>query len=242
MNLDKPDRFSQDIFALIPARSGSKGILRKNLETIEGKSLVQITIEKAKTFIPSENIYVSTDSHEIAKIAEKSNVKFVYRSEQASSDTASANDVVSEFLNYFDSNLKKNLKNLIIIYLQPTSPFRSKNLISTCLRIYMSRSRPVVTVREVNDHPEKMVTIEDRTKVREFNNFTSQTVNRQDLEKLYIASGSVYIFSSDDFQRNDQKIPIIDSIPVIVNNEEMLDIDDAFDLQIARLIGTTYEF
>jgi CMP-N-acetylneuraminic acid synthetase len=87
-----------------------------------------------------------------------------------------------------------------------------------------------------------MLTINDEKRIKNYSDFASPTGNRQNFEELHIASGSVYVFSVNDFQNNNKKIPIVDSIPVIVTNAEIIDIDDTFDLRIAKLIGECSEF
>lgn len=242
MDLNENIYSQRDVFALIPARIGSKGIIKKNIEKINNKTLVAISIEQAKLAICNDRIYVSTDSPEIIKIAKDLNVNAVTRSEIASTDSATADDVVIDFLNYMNLSGNDNTKCGIIVYLQPTTPFRSDRLISSCIELYLSSSVPVVTVRQVKDHPFKILRINDEKRIKTYSDLASPTGNRQNFEELHIASGSVYVFSVHDFQNNNRKIPIEDSIPVIVTNAEKIDIDDTFDLRIAKLIGECSEF
>jgi len=242
MNLDENIGIQQDIFALIPARIGSKGVIKKNIEKIDNKTLVAISIEQAKLSIPNDKIYVSTDSPEIMKIAKDLNVNIMIRSENASTDSATADEVVIDFLNFMGFSGNGNIKSEIIVYLQPTSPFRSESLISNCIKTYLAKMVPVVTVRQVKDHPLKILTINDQMRIQTYSDLASPTSNRQNFEELHIASGSVYVFSVNDFENNYKKIPIVDSIPVIVTDAEKIDIDDTFDLYIAKLIGECNEF
>jgi CMP-N-acetylneuraminic acid synthetase len=80
-----------DIFILIPARSGSKGVPRKNLQKINGKTLVEITIGQALLAGNTENIYLSSDSNEILQYAEILNIKSIQRTSKESSDESDAN-------------------------------------------------------------------------------------------------------------------------------------------------------
>ena len=56
------------IIAVIPARIGSKGIPKKNIQLIGKKPLIQYSIESAKKSKVFDKILVSTDSKQIAKI------------------------------------------------------------------------------------------------------------------------------------------------------------------------------
>ena len=100
--------------AIIPARSGSKGLINKNIKEIFGKPLMAYSIEAALESGCFDEVMVSTDSEEYAEIGKKygASVPFL-RSELTSSDSASSWDMVGEVLdNYknevyrYDSQLK----------------------------------------------------------------------------------------------------------------------------------------
>ena len=75
--------------AIIPARSGSKGVKDKNIRELLGKPLLAYSIEAAEKSGCFDNIFVSTDDERYALIAEKygADASFL-RSEETSSDTA----------------------------------------------------------------------------------------------------------------------------------------------------------
>lgn len=85
--------------AIIPARSGSKGLKDKNIKLLNGKPLIAYSIEAAKKSGIYSHILVSTNSERYGKIAIKygAEVPF-YRSEENASDVASSWDVVKEVL------------------------------------------------------------------------------------------------------------------------------------------------
>jgi CMP-N-acetylneuraminic acid synthetase len=68
------------------------------------------------------------------------------------------------------------------------------------------------------------------------------TGNRQLMKTLFIPSGSIYVFTIDDFLKNKCQIPIIDALPVEVDREKMIDIDTEHDLLLAQTIGEKFEF
>jgi CMP-N,N'-diacetyllegionaminic acid synthase len=227
-----------DIFILIPARSGSKGVQRKNLQKINGKTLVEITIGQALLAGNAENIYLSSDSNEILQYAEILNIKSIQRTSKESSDESDANSVVKHFI--FSKSLEDAL-NKTIVYLQPTSPFRGKNLISECIGLHNKHSLSVVTVRRIVDHPLKTITVVDG-KIKNYLPGFMPTGNRQNLPDLLIPSGSVYVFSIKNFIENGYKIPIINAMAVEVEMEDAFDIDTELDLWVAQKIGENYEF
>lgn len=227
-----------DTLFLIPARAGSQGIPRKNLKMINGKTLIEITINQALAVSEAKNIHLSSDSTEILKYAEKLKINSVLRTHKESSNNSDANTVVEHFINYLSI---KKYSNIIIVYLQPTSPFRDSNLIRDCVALYQKHNLPIVTVRKVFDHPQKMITITNG-KIRNYLSEFNATGNRQNLLELFIPSGSVYVFSVSDFIDNNCQIPIIDSIPVEVFGNSTIDIDTENDLLLAQKIGDEYEF
>lgn len=224
--------------ALIPARGGSKSVKDKNLREISGMTLVEITIKQAKTSALISEVFISSDSEDILKIAKNANCVAIKRSVLASSDSATANDVVREFLNQSIITLSKEDK---IVYLQPTSPFREEGSIDKALKLYNQKKKPVVGVAEVTQHPQKMLTINGSGTLEGYQQDSDPTVNRQTLSNIYIATGSIYIFTVADFLENLQ-IPIKGAIPYIVSGLDTLDIDSEIDLRMAQEIGKQYEF
>jgi CMP-N,N'-diacetyllegionaminic acid synthase len=236
-NSSEPNNL-EDVIFLIPARSGSKGIPRKNLQIINGNTLVEISIKQALKVVSPNNIYVSSDSHEILEYAENLKVNCVLRSDRESSDTSDANIVVEHFIqNKFLSDSKKDS----LVYLQPTSPFRDSDLILNCINLHKKFNIPVITVRRIIDHPEKMVSIANG-RVKSYLSDFNPTGNRQLMKTLFIPSGSIYVFSIDDFLKNKCRIPIIDALSVEVDREKIIDIDTEYDLLLAQTIGEKFEF
>ena len=87
---------------LIPARGGSKGIPRKNIKELNGKPLIQYSIDVARRLTGDENICVSTDDREIIEVVEKSGLEVPFiRPESLAADTATTNDVICHALNFY---------------------------------------------------------------------------------------------------------------------------------------------
>ena len=88
--------------AIIPARSGSKGLKDKNIKLLNGKPLMAYTIEAAIQSKMFDEVMVSTDSEEYADIAKKYGAKVPFmRSSELSNDTASSWDVVRDVLHKY---------------------------------------------------------------------------------------------------------------------------------------------
>lgn len=91
--------------AIIPARSGSKRISKKNIKEFFGKPMLAYAIEAAKNSNIFDTIMVSTDSQEIADIAKQYNAEVPFlRSAKNSSDFARTYDVLEEVLFYYENH------------------------------------------------------------------------------------------------------------------------------------------
>jgi hypothetical protein len=135
------------IIAIIPARAGSTSIKNKNLIKIKNKPLISFSIAAAKKSKLINEIYLSSDSEKILKIGTKLNIDAIKRQKNLSSYSASANSVILDFIK---NNLEKNQeKNYIIVYLQPTSPFRNSDHIDNSINHFLKKKlRTLLSVTE----------------------------------------------------------------------------------------------
>ena len=226
------------IVALIPARAGSKGVINKNLQKISGVPLVNITINLAKTSKRIDSIYVSSDSDEILNLARDSGVNPLRRPADKANDSSTAKDVVQHFL---DSDPEFKAEELAIVYLQPTSPFTSSDSLSRCIELFLEENTPIVSMKNVSEHPNKMLKQDNFGRISNYILASDPTLNRQHLPELLIPTGGIYVFSSTSFVKNGN-IPVINSLPYIVHGAEGLDIDNEFDLYLAQTLGASNEF
>lgn len=116
---------------VIPARAGSKRIIKKNIRMIAGKPLLGWTIEKIKSFQICENIFVSTDSLEIAEIAQDFGAKVPFlRPKNLADDHTSTLEVMKYSVNEF---FQTETKDSITICVYPASFFLEENWLKTAL-------------------------------------------------------------------------------------------------------------
>ena len=136
---------------LIPARGGSKGLPGKNILPLNGKALINYSIEYARLFSSDDAICVSTDSKEIANVAASVgyNVPF-FRPESISHDNAAMYDVLVHALNHYENDSKYFD---LIALLQPTSPFRRKEFYLDSLNLINPGIDMVVSVNEAKANP-----------------------------------------------------------------------------------------
>lgn len=225
---------SQKVIALIPARGGSKGIPKKNLAVAGGKSLLERTIELAKSLSVIDAVVVSSDSTEILDVARKNGSEVRDRPEAAASDQASASDVVFDFITNW-SQKPKLQDNDLIVYLQPTSPLRDKDLILQAVRLAKQSGLPVASLSVAQNHPLKSIKVSDKGVLEPFVPEGKLTSNRQDLPLAYVADGNVFIFSVRDFVSRGE-FPLAGAVPIFSPPGTNFDIDNPLDLKLADQI------
>lgn len=219
--------------AIIPARSGSKGVKDKNIRNLCGKPLMAYTIEAALKSGEFDEVMVSTDSEKYAEIARKygANVPFL-RSEATASDTASSWDMVDEvLLNY--KKLGKSFDTFCL--LQPTSPLRTVEDIKEAYQIYRDKADfAVVSVCEAEHSP---LWCGHLPLNHEFINFVQpeNLKQRQAGQKFYRINGAIYIVNIEKF-KTEHNLYRKGSFAYIMSQEQSVDIDMEVDFKFAELM------
>lgn len=220
--------------AIIPARSGSKGLKDKNIKILNGKPLLAYTIEVAIKSNVFDEIIVSTDSEKYAQIARQygANVPFL-RSEDLSNDTASSWDVVKDIIQRY-KDLGKEFDTVAL--LQPTSPLRTSEDIIEGYKIYDERSANlVVGVCEVDHSPLWTNILPKDNSMENFINPSLVGQPRQNLEKYYRINGAIYIINTNHLMR-ESNIYKDKSYALIMDKKKSIDIDDEYDFIFAETI------
>lgn len=219
--------------AIIPARSGSKGVRDKNIRNLCDKPLMAYTIEAALDSKEFDEVMVSTDSEKYAEIARKygANVPFL-RSAKTASDTASSWDMVDEVLACYEA-MGRTFDTFCL--LQPTSPLRTKEDIQGAYNLFREKATfAVVSVCETEHSPLWCGQLPDDG---EFINFIQKDnmKQRQAAGKYYRLNGAIYIVDIDHFKENSflyQK----GSYAFIMKQEHSIDIDTELDFKIAEVL------
>ena len=144
------------IIGLIPARSGSKGLVNKNIINFNGKPLIAHSIQSSNESSYINRTIVSTDSQEYAAIAVKYNAEIPFiRPKELSGDFVQDSEVFIHLIETMQLN-----KNDIVVQLRPTNPIREKGLIDKVIAKMIKNKLPSIrTLSSSKFSPYKMVTI-----------------------------------------------------------------------------------
>jgi len=220
------------ILALVPARRGSKGIPDKNIKMLDGKPLIAYTIGAAKKSKYIDAVIVSTDSKKIAEISQKygAEVPFI-RPKELATDSAKSINVILHAMNWIENHTNKKYNYLIL--LQPTSPFRSSMDIDKAIEEIINKEKDaLVSVCEVSENPYWMKVIDEEGNLKDFIEGEENYSRRQDLPKVYILNGAIYI-AKWEVLKEDKSFYRRECRPFIMSKEKSLDIDNPLDFEFA---------
>ena len=170
------------IWAIIPARSGSKGIKNKNIKKFLGKPLLEHSINFAKKLKFIDKIILSTDSKKYKKIALKNGAEVPFlRSKKASRSDSMEEDVLEDMRKKL-IKIKHKLPDHIL-WLRPTSPLRDIKIYHKAYRKFKRGRKSVCIVSQTDPR----VFISKNNKLIPLNkNFKNRSmVRRQDCEPAY---------------------------------------------------------
>ncbi|WP_338791048.1 acylneuraminate cytidylyltransferase family protein [Bernardetia sp. MNP-M8] len=127
-----------NVLAIIPARGGSKGIPRKNIELLGGKPLVAHTISHAQNASEIDNLVVTSDDKEIRDVAASFGAPVVDRPDEFAHDKTLQE--VDKLLIWTTKEFEKNtnVNYDIIVLLYPTAPLRDIESINKAVRLVKS--------------------------------------------------------------------------------------------------------
>lgn len=219
--------------AIIPARSGSKGVKDKNIKNLNGKPLMAYTIEAALNSGEFDEVMVSTDSEKYAEIARGLGAKVPFlRSEANASDTASSWDMVEEVLEKY-KELGKTFDTFCL--LQPTSPLRTAEDINNAYNIFRKKAIfAVVSVCEAEHSPLWCGHLPENHEFIDFIDRESMK-QRQAGGKFYRLNGAIYIVSTKQFSK-DSYLYQSGSYAYIMHQNRSIDIDTELDFKIAEIM------
>lgn len=212
--------------AVIPARGGSKGIPRKNLQVIDGQTLVARCVRTCRKSRFLSAVFVSTDDVEIAAEAKAAGAEIIERPPELAGDKVLTTDVL------FHAIDEAAISSMVLCLVQCTAPLTTpEDIDGTIQRLLETDADAAISCVETHDF-----------QVRPGYDYRLRGVGyelagglprRQDLPPLYAIAGSVWAYNLERFlDRQTMYSENCVAYPVA----RRLDIDTPEDLELARLI------
>ena len=224
-----------EIVALIPARSGSKGVVDKNVRPLGGHPLIDWSIKACLKSKLIDRVIVSTDSEQYAQlsIGLGAEVPFL-RPENISGDRSTDYDFVLHALDWF---AMQGSEPLLVVHIRPTTPFRAPDLVDKAIETFQ-RAQGASALRSVHEMSEsayKTFEIADSGHLKRLASdstaLDAANSARQQFPATYQANGYVDVLSprfirSQKLLHGDSVMPFITPTVVEVDTE-----DDFFHLE-----------
>lgn len=217
--------------AIIPARSGSKGLKDKNIIDLCGKPLIAYSIEAALETSLFDHVIVSTDSEHYAEIAQHYGAEVMMRGEALSNDKATTFMVLEDILK---NRLQESIDYFVL--LQPTSPLRTSKHITEAIEKFESKIEHfdfLVSMKEA-EHAKVLVNpIDDDESLKYFD--TDFSNYRRQGYKDYSPNGAIFIAKPDSYLEQKHFFGA-KAFSYIMNDKDSIDIDGILDLLVAKLL------
>ena len=220
--------------AIIPARSGSKSLIDKNILLLDGKPLLVHSIECALQSELFDEVFISTDSQQYADIAKQygGSVPFLRDTTLAGDDSYIWDAVRGDLLKY--EAVGKQFETVVL--LQPTSPLRVPEDIKTAYQIYEdNKADSVISVCKASYSPLIHNTLPKNNSLKEFLKYETFSKPRQQLSDFYRVNGAIYIVRYCCPERN-MDLYGEKSYAYIMPKERSVDIDDRWDFIMAEAL------
>jgi len=191
----------KNILGIITARGGSKGIPRKNIKELFGKSLIVYTIEAVKESGVFDRLVLSTDDEEIAEVAKKYGCEVPFmRPAELAEDTTPTLPVLQHSVKWLRDN--ENYSPDYVMILQPTAPLRQPWHIREAVSLFeKTGGDSIVSISEVpgDFNPHWQFIIDENQRLNLFTGEPLKQVirRRQDLPKTYTRNGAIYLFKTE---------------------------------------------
>mgnify|MGYP000220736846 CR=1 FL=1 len=216
------------IIALIPARSGSKGLPHKNIKLYKGLPLIAHSINVALASKYISDVYVSSDSEEYNKIALKYGAKVILRPSEIADDLSPDVDTFVHFIEHTRDNAYD-----LIVHLRPTYPNRSISLLDSCIEYFLQNIESydsLRTVKRMDSTPFKMYHIEDgnlKPFIKTYKDFVEPyNQARQNFPDCYLHNGCIDIVKTSVVKKD--VLSGNNILPIIMDSNDDIDTMEDF--------------
>ena len=232
------DSESSRVLFLITARSGSKGVPRKNLRKIAGISLVGFKAIAARRSKHCTRLIISTDSPEIQQDARIYGVDVPFtRPAELATDTASSLDVINHAITWIENETNEVYD--AIMLLEPSSPFATNLDFDQAVELMkQNQANVVVGVRPVEVHSSKVGPLDEQSRIRRpFDQLRPGHTRRQDDQQEYTLNGALYLFKWDFFKQHRKIMADPETTyAYVMRRAYSIEIDEMIDLAWAEFL------
>lgn len=217
--------------AIITARGGSKRIPGKNKKDFLGKPIICYSVEAALASGLFEEVMVSTDDQEIAKIARTAGAAVPFlRSGETAGDYATTDDVLMEVLAAYEER-GKTFDYMACIY--PTAPFVTAEKLREAMELLRKEDASgVMPVVRFSFPPQRGMSVKGGRLVYCYPENAGK--RSQDLEPIYHDCGQFYCYHVDRYRKCRGNLPD-GYVPIPVPETEVQDIDNLSDWELAEI-------
>ena len=216
------------VLGLVPARSGSKGVPRKNLLPLAGRSLLEYTQACAAASGVLDRVVLSTDSEEIAAAGRRAGLEVPFL--RPASLAADETPMLPVIQHAVAALAQDGWATEVLVLLQPTSPLRRPEHVRDAVALLRaSNADSVVSVIELPRHlsPDYVMRIESGV-LRPFLAEGARVTRRQDARPAYSRDGTVYCCWRRTIERYGS-IYGENCRPLLIDAADSLSIDSAAD-------------
>lgn len=219
------------IFCVIPARSGSKRIPKKNIKDFCGIPMLVRAINVAFESKVFNEVCVDTDDKSIANIAKTAGAAVPFlRPKELADDYSSTISVIKNFAETFDGINSEDS----ICCLYATTPFIRTEDLQNAIKIFKRKNKmKMIFAAKRYSHPIQRAFFINNEEAKMFNP-ENKFKRTQDLINTYFDAGQFYIAKANDWIK--EGFSLENAIPIIMPNWSCIDIDNNDDWEYAELL------
>lgn len=227
------------VLAIIPARGGSRGVPRKNLQNVGDRSLLARAIQVVREAAVADHILVSTDDPEIRDAAVAAGVPVPFLRDPAlAGDTTSTVETVLGVLEQWIAETGSTPDTILLA--EPTSPFRRAETLKAGLERYQRGDvRSVIPVCPLERKPQYIYAKSEQRLQPYIEAPRERFDRRQDMEHLCRHAGSFWLVGTEDFRTS--RSFVIEPVGYVEADAiEAINIDAPLDLEFANVIAARH--